>query len=213
MHCKPDDKYYPRSDWTLPTEAFAIRHEILDRSPPPEQFPDHHQSVSLREDTHTIQIDDQLPGMLANMQTCKKPSYGPSSIVIDFLHHYATLGDVQTVACILIVLGDSRKYLTGNWNIIVIFYYKIIFFRLRWDASRTLAAGLYRVAKQIQALEHIESSHQALLVAQRQPAQPAKHHDAHELRQVPETFAASRMVVRSMSHLRVWPVQYLPSSC
>lgn len=109
-----DDNYYLRSDWTLPTEAFAIRHEILDRSPPPEQFPDHHQSVSLREDTHTIQIDDQLPGMLANMQICKKPSYGPSSIVIDFLHHYATLGDVQTVACILIVLGDSRKYLTGN---------------------------------------------------------------------------------------------------
>nr|CAD7432590.1 unnamed protein product [Timema monikensis] len=28
-------------DWTLPTEAFPLRHEIQDRSPPPEQFPNH----------------------------------------------------------------------------------------------------------------------------------------------------------------------------
>lgn len=27
------------TDWTLPIEAFPIRHEIKDRSPPPEQFP------------------------------------------------------------------------------------------------------------------------------------------------------------------------------
>lgn len=26
-------------DWTLPIEAFPLRHEIKDRSPPPEQFP------------------------------------------------------------------------------------------------------------------------------------------------------------------------------
>ncbi|KAH1017458.1 GATOR complex protein WDR24 isoform X1 [Dendroctonus ponderosae] len=100
-------------DWTLPTEAFPIRHKILDRSPPPEQFPDHHQSLSYREDSHTIQVDDQLPGMLANIKPCRKPCWDPSSIVIETLHHYASLGDVQTVASILIVLGESRKYLTG----------------------------------------------------------------------------------------------------
>lgn len=27
------------TDWTLPIEAFSLRHEIKDRSPPPEQFP------------------------------------------------------------------------------------------------------------------------------------------------------------------------------
>lgn len=26
-------------DWTLPTEAFQLRHEIKDQTPPPEQFP------------------------------------------------------------------------------------------------------------------------------------------------------------------------------
>ena len=28
-----------QQDWTLPNEAFNLRHEIEDRSPPPEQFP------------------------------------------------------------------------------------------------------------------------------------------------------------------------------
>lgn len=30
-----------QQDWTLPSEAFPLRHEIQDRSPPPEQFPNH----------------------------------------------------------------------------------------------------------------------------------------------------------------------------
>lgn len=30
-----------QQDWTLPSEAFQLRHEIEDRSPPPEQFPNH----------------------------------------------------------------------------------------------------------------------------------------------------------------------------
>ncbi|KAL1497792.1 hypothetical protein ABEB36_008690 [Hypothenemus hampei] len=105
-------------DWTLPTEAFPIRHEILDSSPPPEQFPDHHHTLNFPEDTHTIQVDDHLPGMLANVKPCKKPSWDPSSIVIETLHYYAILGDVQTVASILIVLGDSRKFLIGLSEII-----------------------------------------------------------------------------------------------
>ncbi|XP_050310799.1 GATOR complex protein WDR24 [Anthonomus grandis grandis] len=100
-------------DWSLPNEAFPTRHEILDRSPPPEQFPDHHQSINFREDAHTVQVDDQLPGMLANIKGCGVPSWDPSGIVIETLHHYATLGDVQTVACVLIVLGESRRFLTG----------------------------------------------------------------------------------------------------
>lgn len=104
---------YHNIDWTLPTEAFPIRHEIMDRSPPPEQFPNHHHTPDLPEDTQTIQVDDQLPGMLTVSTPSKKLSWDPSLIIIDALHYYATLGDIQTAASILIVLGDSRKYLTG----------------------------------------------------------------------------------------------------
>lgn len=101
------------TDWTLPTEAFPIRHEILDRSPPPEQFSQHHRSVNYSEEAHSVQVEDHLPGMLTNMKPCIKLSWDPSSVVIDSLNHYATLGDIQTVACILMVLGDSRKFLKG----------------------------------------------------------------------------------------------------
>ncbi|CAG9761034.1 unnamed protein product [Ceutorhynchus assimilis] len=101
-------------DWTVPNEAFPIRHEILDRSPPPEQFPDHLHTINLREEQSVqVKVDDQLPGMLVNVKQCSKPSWDPSPIVIQTLHHYATLGDIQTVACILLVLGESRKYLAG----------------------------------------------------------------------------------------------------
>lgn len=31
----------PADEWMLPSEAFPVRHEILDRSPPPETFPNH----------------------------------------------------------------------------------------------------------------------------------------------------------------------------
>lgn len=34
----------PADDWMLPSEAFPLRHEILDRSPPPETFPNHLES-------------------------------------------------------------------------------------------------------------------------------------------------------------------------
>lgn len=35
------DRAIHQQDWTLPSEAFALRHEIQDHSPPPEQFPNH----------------------------------------------------------------------------------------------------------------------------------------------------------------------------
>ncbi|XP_030761765.1 GATOR complex protein WDR24 [Sitophilus oryzae] len=104
---------YNEIDWTLPIEAFDIRHEILDRSPPPEHFP--HHSPDIREDSSqtVLQVEEPQPGMLTVGTPSKKLMWDPSSIVVDTLQYYSALGDVQTTATILIVLGDSRKYLTG----------------------------------------------------------------------------------------------------
>ncbi|KAF7268665.1 hypothetical protein GWI33_018236 [Rhynchophorus ferrugineus] len=105
---------YNQIDWTLPTEAFQLQHEIMDHSPPPEQFPNHHHSASIQIDTlHTFQLDEQHSAMLTVSLPPKQLTWDPSSVVIKTLQHYATLGDVQTAATVLIVLGDSRKYLTG----------------------------------------------------------------------------------------------------
>ncbi|KAJ8939609.1 hypothetical protein NQ318_012332 [Aromia moschata] len=97
-------------DWTLPNEAFPIRHEILDRSPPPEQFPNHH-SPDINEEPHAFQVDDQPTALIFVSQPPKLSVWNPSNIVVEALKHHAVLGDIQTAACILIVLGDGRKYL------------------------------------------------------------------------------------------------------
>ncbi|XP_060528349.1 GATOR complex protein WDR24 isoform X2 [Cylas formicarius] len=101
-------------DWTLPNEAFPVRHEITDQSPPPEQFPNHFHAPDLHEETHTVQYDDQPPGLLTLSKPPKKRIWDSAEIVIDALKHYADLGDTQTSATVLIVLGDSRRYLSAT---------------------------------------------------------------------------------------------------
>lgn len=97
-----------QEDWHLPNEAFNVRHEILDRSPPPEQFSNH--SPDLNDETQ-LSIEDQTPCFITINKLPKKPIWDPSNIVVDTLKHYAMIGDVQTAACILTVLGDHRKSL------------------------------------------------------------------------------------------------------
>lgn len=100
------------SEWILPNEAFPIRHEIQDRSPPPEQYTNHH-SPDITDEPHAYQnIEDQSSELITVSKPPKKSLWDPSSIVIEALQHHASLGDIQTTACILIVLGDCRKYLT-----------------------------------------------------------------------------------------------------
>ncbi|XP_056635992.1 GATOR complex protein WDR24 isoform X2 [Diorhabda sublineata] len=100
------------SDWILPNEAFPIRHEIQDRSPPPEQFPNHHHSPDLHEDTQPIyQVEETSSTLISVSKIPKKSSWDPSSLVVETLKHHAILGDIQTAACVLIVLGDCRKFL------------------------------------------------------------------------------------------------------
>ncbi|KAJ8910391.1 hypothetical protein NQ315_003512 [Exocentrus adspersus] len=100
-----------QQDWTLPNEAFPIRNEILERSSPPEQFSNHHHSPDINDEPHTFQFDDQPPTLISVSKPPKKNVWDPSNIVIEALKHHAVLGDIQTAACILIVLGDCRKYL------------------------------------------------------------------------------------------------------
>lgn len=100
------------SEWILPNEAFPIRHEIQDRSPPPELFANHH-SPDIADEPQAYQnVEDQSTELISVTKPPKKSLWDPSSIVIEALKHHASLGDIQTTACILIVLGDCRKYLT-----------------------------------------------------------------------------------------------------
>lgn len=97
-------------DWTLPNEAFNIRHEILDRSPPPEHFPNNN-SPDINDDNSAVTLDDQPPGLLTVSIVPKKSLWDPGNIVVDALKYHATMGDIQTSACILVVLGEHRKFL------------------------------------------------------------------------------------------------------
>ncbi|XP_019871139.2 GATOR complex protein WDR24 isoform X2 [Aethina tumida] len=95
----------------FPSEAFPLRHEIMDRSPPPEQFPNR-LSPELPEEPLPAIIEEPQPlHMLRVKKPKKKSAWDPSQLVIDALKYHADMGDVQSAACILIVIGDNRKYL------------------------------------------------------------------------------------------------------
>ncbi|XP_044271447.1 GATOR complex protein WDR24 [Tribolium madens] len=99
----------PQQDFVLPNEAFHIRHEIRNRSPPPDKFPNNFPPVM--SDDQNIPFEEQPNNLLTVSCLPKMPLWDPSSIVLDALKHHAMLGDVQTAACVLIVLGDQRKCL------------------------------------------------------------------------------------------------------
>lgn len=101
-----------QQDWSLPNEAFPLRHEIQNRSPPPEQFPNHG-SPDIGDESQTVTVEDQPANSLTVTTLPKVNVWDPSSIVVDALRHHATIGDVQTAACVLLVLGERRVCLTS----------------------------------------------------------------------------------------------------
>ncbi|XP_008206371.1 GATOR complex protein WDR24 isoform X2 [Nasonia vitripennis] len=94
------------NDWSLPKEAFPLRHEIQNRSPPPEQFPNH--SPDLNDDSVSIMVEDQ-PCQLIVTSVPKPTFWDPTSLVEDALRHHANIKDIQTAACVLVALGNRRK--------------------------------------------------------------------------------------------------------
>ncbi|KAI4504680.1 hypothetical protein M0802_000230 [Mischocyttarus mexicanus] len=94
------------NDWTLPKEAFPLRHEIKDRSPPPEQFPNH--SPEINDDSVSVMVDDQPCQLIVT--AIPKPSFwDPTHLIEEALKHHAALRDIQTSASVLIALGEKRK--------------------------------------------------------------------------------------------------------
>ncbi|XP_012246191.1 GATOR complex protein WDR24 [Bombus vosnesenskii] len=96
------------NDWTLSKEAFPLRHEIKDRSPPPEQFPNHPPDIN--EDCASLMIEDQ-PSQLIVSNIPKPQFWDPTNLIEEALKHHAALRDIQTSASILIALGEKRKNL------------------------------------------------------------------------------------------------------
>lgn len=101
-----------QQDWTLPSEAFPLRHEIRNRSPPPEQFPNHG-SPDIADENQTVTVEDQPSNSLTVTTLPKMSPWDPSNIVVDALKHHASIGDVQTAACVLLVLGERRMCLNS----------------------------------------------------------------------------------------------------
>lgn len=93
-------------DWALSKEAFPLRHEIKDPSPPPEQFPNH--PPDLNEDSASVVVEDQ-PCQLVVSAIPKPLPWDPTRLIVEALNHHADIRDVQTSASILIALGEKRK--------------------------------------------------------------------------------------------------------
>lgn len=96
------------NDWTLPKEAFPLRHEIQDRSPPPEQFPNH--SPEINDDAGSVTVEDQ-PCQLVVSSVPKPRFWDFTHLVEDALRHHAAIRDIQTSASVLIALGEKRNNL------------------------------------------------------------------------------------------------------
>lgn len=96
------------NDWTLPKEAFPLRHEIQDRSPPPEQFPNH--SPDINDESVPVTVEDK-PCQLVVTTQLKPKFWDPTHLVKKTLKYHADIRDIQTTASLLIALGDKRKSL------------------------------------------------------------------------------------------------------
>ncbi|XP_034247660.1 GATOR complex protein WDR24 [Thrips palmi] len=97
----------PADEWMLSSEAFPLRHEILDRSPPPETYPNHLEPSE--QETQTVAVEEQ-PAPLLNVSALSAPlMWDCGNVVADALRHHASMGDVQMAASALLVLGDKRR--------------------------------------------------------------------------------------------------------
>lgn len=96
-------------EWTkeLQKEAFPLRHEIKDRSPPPEQFPNH--PPELGEDPTSVIVEDQPQLMVPHLP--KPLAFDFNPMILKALDYHVALRDLQTTVSMLIVLGEKRKNL------------------------------------------------------------------------------------------------------
>ncbi|XP_015908110.1 GATOR2 complex protein WDR24 isoform X2 [Parasteatoda tepidariorum] len=102
-------------DWTLPREAFNVRHRLGDGSPPPEvaNMPNSPlcaaEEISERE--FSMNEEEEQSMMLALFNAPRFPPWNFTDIVVDMLQFYAEQGDVQMAVSVLIVLGEKLKYI------------------------------------------------------------------------------------------------------
>ncbi|KAF4520935.1 hypothetical protein B566_EDAN008910 [Ephemera danica] len=102
-----------QQDWTLPTEAFQLRHEIEDRSPPPEQFPNHCSPDMVEDSPAVDDLTPTLPLLLVTNMP-RLATWDPSQVVAAALMRHAEASDVQTAASVLLVLGERRRGLVAE---------------------------------------------------------------------------------------------------
>ncbi|CAH1396374.1 unnamed protein product [Nezara viridula] len=99
-------------DWGIPMEAFPLRHEILDRSPPPEQYTAPDSPDSADGEMQGLNLENSLS--LKAIGSCKPMSWEAGVTLADALRSHAEQGDVQTPVCILIALGEKRSNLISH---------------------------------------------------------------------------------------------------
>ncbi|XP_022190901.1 GATOR complex protein WDR24 [Nilaparvata lugens] len=97
-------------DWTLPIEAFPLRHEIQDSSPPPEQL--NNDSPEPSDETQLLTIEDPPSSLLTVNWVTRAPMWDSAGVMCAALRHHANAGDVQTCASVLIALGEKRRSLS-----------------------------------------------------------------------------------------------------
>lgn len=127
-------------NWILPSEAFQPRHEIKDRSPPPEQFTSRcftgtrvgrllRKMVSLKPafllakiffvitETQMEEVEDTTSALLclpSTLTSLSAPCWSGVSNAVDMLYFLADEGDVQTSVSLLLVLGDKVRHLLNE---------------------------------------------------------------------------------------------------
>lgn len=101
-------------DWTLPREAFNVRHPLGDGSPPPEIANMPNSPLCAAEEISDREFggneEEEQSMMLALCNTPKFPSWNFSDHVANVLQFYAEQGDVQMSVSILLVLGEKVRY-------------------------------------------------------------------------------------------------------
>ncbi|XP_046545401.1 GATOR complex protein WDR24-like, partial [Haliotis rubra] len=105
----------PEKDWTLPSEAFQPRHEISDRTTPPEQMESRHDSLISSGNatdiiTRTVPSEsEEQDFLLAVSKIPNMSSLNSKNCVAQLLRDFAEQGDVQTPVSVLLVLGDRVR--------------------------------------------------------------------------------------------------------
>ncbi|XP_064455618.1 GATOR2 complex protein WDR24-like isoform X2 [Ornithodoros turicata] len=101
-------------DWTLPNEAFELRHPIRDSPPVPDLGHDKSSPTSADDDdfkesrSFPSELDDHTK-VLTISRPLVIPPWNPKEIVIEMLYEYVDEGDVQTSVSVMIVLGEKLK--------------------------------------------------------------------------------------------------------